>query len=261
MHVVDLFYVTGHDDNSTTAHLVILKRKMGRGRGKRGNPPPPVRKKVASTIPPEPPVAPAAGSEPTADKESLIDSCLSTPPRQSDDDKETKSESENETMNKKLSPKPAVATIPMTQCSPHDIIKRKLPVTGTHLDSSKSAAAIATLESLETLVVLQRKLSMFMNCIQAMRKDLGADVVAKIHSVIRNTLFKSAKFYPQPSHADKVVRICLYNCNFCLPGLKVDLFQAKYWDAVQAEIIFLTSILCQQVIPKWHIVTRGKIFL
>ena len=99
-----------------------------------------------------------------------------------------------------------------------------------------------------------------MNCVPATCKQLGADVVAKIRSVVRNTLFKSAKFYPQPSHADKVVGICLYDCDFCLPGLKGDLNRTKHWDAVRSEIINQTSILRQQVVPKWHVVARGKFF-
>jgi len=88
--------------------------------------------------------------------------------------------------------------------------------------STKKVAATAT-ESLETLLVMQRKHSMFMHCVPAMQKDLGTNVIAKVHSVVRNTLFKLAKFYPLPSHANKVVGICLYDCNFCLPGLKGDL--------------------------------------
>jgi len=59
-----------------------------------------------------------------------------------------------------------------------------------------------------------------MSYVPATCNQLGADVIAKICLVIQNTLFKYAKFYPQPSHADKVVGICLYDCNFCLPGLK-----------------------------------------
>jgi len=106
---------------------------------------------------------------------------------------------------------------------------------------------------------MQCKHGMFMHCIPAMQKDLGADVIAKVCSVMRNTLFKLAKFYPIPSNANKVVSICLYDCDFCLPGLKGDLFQTKYWDAVQLEIIFQTSIIHQQVISKWHVVSRGKV--
>ena len=124
-----------------------------------------------------------------------------------------------------------------------------------HLESTQKVAATTT-ESLETLLVMQCKHSMFMHCIPATRKDLGADVIAKVHSVMRNTLFKLAKFYPLPSHANKVVSICLY---VHLPGLKGDLFQTKYWDAVQSEIIFQTSIICQQVISKWHVISRGKV--
>ena len=44
--------------------------------------------------------------------------------------------------------------------------------------------------------------------------DIGLDVLAKICSVVQNTLFKSENFSPQPNHADKVVGICLYDCGF-----------------------------------------------
>jgi len=50
----------------------------------------------------------------------------------------------------------------------------------------------------EKVVVMSNTHSMFMNCVPLTKDQLGADVLEKIHSVIQNTLFKSAKFYPQP---------------------------------------------------------------
>jgi len=243
---------------------------MPKGKGKRNIPPPPIKKKVASKPKNPPPAtpaaaatlgataAPAAASKKTAEKDSLIASRLSTPPRQSDDDKETESESENVVTNKNKSSKLAAKETPPTRRSPRVTMKKKLPGVTTHLESSKKIAA-TTKESSETVLFMQREHSMFMNCVPATRKDLGADVVAKVRSVVRNTLFKSAKFYPIPSNADKVVGICLYDCDFRLPGVKGDLYRTKHWDAVRSEIIFQTSILRQQVIPKWHVVSRGKV--
>jgi len=59
-----------------------------------------------------------------------------------------------------------------------------------------SAAASQGFLGLAMLVVLQQEHSMFMNCVPATCKQLGADVIAKNCSVIQNTLFKSARFYP-----------------------------------------------------------------
>ncbi len=59
-----------------------------------------------------------------------------------------------------------------------------------------------------------KRTQMFLNCVPITKNELGQDVLAKIWSVIRNTLFKSAKFYPQPSHANSVVGLCLYDCDF-----------------------------------------------
>jgi len=73
---------------------------------------------------------------------------------------------------------------------------------------------ISSHEGEQTFIVMQRVHSMFLNCIPATREDLGQDILAKICSSVHNTLFKSAKFYPKPGHANKVVGICLYDCNF-----------------------------------------------
>jgi len=93
---------------------------------------------------------------------------------------------------------------------------------------SKKNTWISSHEGEQTFIVMQRVHSMFLNCIPATREDLGQDILAKIRSSVRNTLFKSAKFYPKPSHADKVVGICLYDCNFCLPGMQGDFARARH---------------------------------
>lgn len=243
---------------------------MPRGRPKKGNPPPPRKKVTATTQPattdavaPQPDIAAtvAARKQTKTSDDSLIESRLTTPPRKNDDDENsTDSESDKESQEENSNPKTPTQTVTVERrTSPRVTTKKKLPVSATRLDNSKSAPSVAT-QSSETLIILQREHSMFLNCVPATRQQLGADVVAKIRSVVRNTLFKSAKFYPQPSHADKVVGICLYDCDFRLPGLKGDLNRTKHWDAVRSEIINQTSILRQQVVPKWHVVARGKFF-
>jgi len=110
--------------------------------------------------------------------------------------------------------------------------------------------ATAATEQRVTSVVLSlpREHSMFLNCIPLSKNELGQDVLAKIHSVVWNTLFKSAKFYPKPSHANSVVGLCLYDCDFCTPGIQGDLARSKWWDAVHNEIILQTGIIRQQVV-------------
>ncbi len=61
-----------------------------------------------------------------------------------------------------------------------------------------------------------------------------------------------------PNHADAVVGLCLYDCDFHVPSVQGDFAQAKVWDAVQNEIIIQTGIIWQQVVPQWHAVARGK---
>jgi len=78
---------------------------------------------------------------------------------------------------------------------------------------------MAVPEGEEKVVVMHCGHSIFMNCVPIKKNDTGPDVLAKNHSIVRNTLFKSAKFYPQPNHADKVVGICLYDCGFQLRRL------------------------------------------
>jgi len=51
-------------------------------------------------------------------------------------------------------------------------------------------------------------------------------------------LIKSAEFYLQPSHVDKVVGICLYDCRFWLPGVQEDWVWTKHWDAIRNEVTF-----------------------
>jgi len=98
---------------------------------------------------------------------------------------------------------------------------------------------------------------MFLNCVPLSKNELGQDVLAKIRSVVWNTLFKSAKFYPQPSHANSVIGLCLYDCDFCTLGIQGDLARSKWWDAVRSEIIVQTGIIRQQVVTRWHTVARG----
>jgi len=93
---------------------------------------------------------------------------------------------------------------------------------------------------------------MFLHCIPATRKEIGANTLAKIRSCVCNSLFKSANFYPIPSHMDKLDGLCLYDCNFCQPGIDDDFECTKYWDTVRSEIIMQTGILQQQVVPRWH---------
>jgi len=198
-------------------------------------------------VPPETAAAVASKKEGkiSKDKDSLIDSHLATPPQpNTDNDKETETDSES---NKETTEKIGNNNHHMTFLTSNNhnhhmtfltmLHQQEVTVSAMHLDCSRTATAVAT-QGLEMLLVWQREHSMFINCIPATCKQLGADVEAKICSVIHNTLFKSAN--SQPSH---VVGICLYDGNFCLPGLKGDLYRTKHWDAVQSEIIFQTSIL------------------
>jgi len=88
------------------------------------------------------------------------------------------------------------------------------------------------LQGSETTLHLPHEHSMFLHCIPATRKEIGANTLAKIRSCVCNSLFKSAKFYPILSHTDKLVGLCLYNCNFHQPGIDGDFKCTKYWDAV-----------------------------
>jgi len=65
-----------------------------------------------------------------------------------------------------------------------------------------------------------------------------------------------AKVYPLPSHANTIVGLCLYDCDYCLPGIQGDFPRTKVWDAIQSKIIFQTGILQQQVVPQWHAIAR-----
>ena len=74
----------------------------------------------------------------------------------------------------------------------------------------------------ECIIIMSRAHSMFMNCVPLMKNQLGADMLEKIRLTIHNMLFKSVKFYPKPNHADAVVGLCLYDCNYHVPGLEGD---------------------------------------
>ena len=106
----------------------------------------------------------------------------------------------------------------------------------------------------KVIMTMNREHSMFMNCIPLTRDKLGADVLAKIRSVVRNA---SAKFYPNKSHTNPVVGLCLYNCDFRAPGIAGNNERTRRCDTVQNEIIHQTAILWQQVVPKWYDVVRG----
>jgi len=49
--------------------------------------------------------------------------------------------------------------------------------------------------------------------------------------------FQSAKFYPQPSHANKIVGICLYK-QISLPGFQGDVTRMQY-GMIKSEVIIL----------------------
>jgi len=138
-----------------------------------------------------------------------------------------------------------------------EIAKLHPPRTNLELPTTRTAT-VAYPNGEEQIVVMMRAHSMFMNCVPLTKDQLGPEVLEKICSVVCNFLFKSAKFYPQPTHADAIVGLCLYDCNYRVLGVNGDFARAKVWDAVCNEIINQTSILQQQVIPRWHAIARGK---
>ncbi len=137
-----------------------------------------------------------------------------------------------------------------TRSSPRIIAKMKETAklfprqTNLELPTNQTATVAFPDGAKEKVVVMSRAHSMFMNCVPVTKDQLGADVLEKICSIVCNSLFKSAKFYPLPNHADAVVRLCLYNCDYHRPGIEGDFGRAKVWDAVQNEI--------------WHAIARGK---
>jgi len=108
--------------------------------------------------------------------------------------------------------------------------------------SINRTVSIAFQECEEKIVVVNRGHSMFMNCVPMTKINLRPNVLAKIHSVVQNTLFKSAKFYPQPSHANNVVGICLYDCGFFFPGVEGNWIFTRHWDAIRNKANFQTGI-------------------
>jgi len=154
-------------------------------------------------------------------------------------------------------------TSPSTRLSPRIIAKMKKtakmfpPRSNLELPTN-ATTTVAFSDGEEKIVVMTRAHSMFMNCVPLTKQQLGADVLEKVRSTVRNTLFKSAKFYPKPNHADAIVRLCLYNCDFRLPGMEGDFARAKVWDDIRNKIIFQTGIIRQQVVPRWHAIARGK---
>jgi len=67
-------------------------------------------------------------------------------------------------------------------------------------------------EGEETIIIMNHAHSIFMNCVPVTCEQLGADVLEKAD--ILSKIHFSAKFYPLPSHADMVVVLWLYNCDF-----------------------------------------------
>jgi len=119
--------------------------------------------------------------------------------------------------------------------------------------------SVAIPEGEEKVLVMHCGHSMFMNCVPITNNDMRPNVLATICSVVQNTLFKSAKFYPQPSHADKVAGIYLYDCGNSLPGVQGVWICTRLWDAIQNEVILQTGILQQQVVIHWHGVSSHHI--
>jgi len=152
--------------------------------------------------------------------------------------RETSSESEEDNKKPKatspqtpqtpITPSTKTCSMP-TQSSPRIIDKiretAKMFLRQTDLEPSISGAK-------EKVVVMSRAHSMFMNCVPLTKDQLGSDVLEKICSIIQNSLFKSAKFYPMLNHVDAVVGLCLYDCDFHVPGVQGDFARAKVWDAV-----------------------------
>jgi len=90
-------------------------------------------------------------------------------------------------------------------------------------------------------IIMPHEHSMYLQCIPA-KRAAGPHFLTKIQSIVHNTLFWSEKCYPLPCHTDKVVGLCLYDCNFCLARMKGDFLRTKYWDVVCAEIIMQLGI-------------------
>jgi len=182
----------------------------------------------------------------------LIAQWLETPPNVPDSDDELdvadKNSNENENNKQAASEKPIMEPERMkTSCASTNVMSK----------ISCASTNVMPKHGEKVLMTMNREHSMFMNCIPLTRDMLGNDVLAKIRSVVRNSLFKSAKFYPNPSHANPVVGLCLYDCDFREPGIAGDNERMKRWETVRNEIIHQTGILRQQVVQKWHDVVRG----
>ena len=176
----------------------------------------------------------------TSDVARLIAQRLETPPNvpESDDELDVADKNSDENKNNKQTATQKTITEP----------ERTKTCASTNVMSKHGE---------KVLMTMNREHSMFMNCIPLTRDMLGNDVLAKIRSVVRNSLFKSAKFYPNPSHANPVVGLCLYDCDFREPGIAGDNERMKRWETVRNEIIHQTGILRQQVVQKWYDVVRG----
>jgi len=156
----------------------------------------------------------------------LIEQRLQTPPNVPESDDDLDSEDGNNDEDEKQK---------QYTCSNNDMDR-----------ISEQKKAISTTSFIVTngekeLMTMNREHSMFMNCIPLTRDKLGPDVLATIRSVVRNSLFKSAKFYPNPSHANPVVGLCLYDCDFREPGAAGDNERMRQWETVCSEIIMQTA--------------------
>jgi len=178
----------------------------------------------------------------TEDISRLIEQRLQTPPNvpESDDDSVSADKNNDEEEKQK-----------QNSCSNNDLNRISEP------KKAISTTSFIIKNGEKVLMTMNREHSMFMNCIPLTRDKLGPDVLAKIRSVVRNGLFKSAKFYPNPSHANPVVGLWLYDCDFREPGVAGDNERMRRWETVRSEIIMQTAILRQQVVPHWYKVVRG----
>jgi len=188
----------------------------------------------------------------TSDVARLIAQRLETPPNvpESDDELDVADKNSDENENNKQTATQKTITEPERTATQKTI---------TEPERTKTCAStnVMSKHGEKVLMTMNREHSMFMNCIPLTRDMLGNDVLAKIRSVVRNSLFKSAKFYPNPSHANPVVGLCLYDCDFREPGIAGDNERMKRWETVRNEIIHQTGILRQQVVQKWYDVVRG----
>jgi len=72
---------------------------------------------------------------------------------------------------------------------------------------------------------------MFMNWVLLTKEPL--DVLEKFCSIACTKFsFQISKILPSAKSCSCCVGLCLYNCDYHLPGVKGDYARAKVWDAV-----------------------------